>query len=35
MLGGPKRVVHVDERTNAGMLDFKIEFAPMISEATP
>ena len=35
MLGGPKRVVHVDERTNAGMLDFKIELDPVNSEATP
>ena len=32
MLGGPKRVVHIDEHTNAGMLDFHIESAPMTSE---
>ena len=33
MLGGPKRVVHIDEHTNAGMLDFHLEPAPNQIEA--
>ena len=35
MLGQPKRIVRVDGRTNAGMLDFEIELAQSNSEATP
>ena len=35
MLGQRARVVHVNHHTNAGMGDFKIELAPMTSEATP
>ena len=35
MLGQPKRIVRVDGRTNAGMLDFEIELAQPNSEATP
>ena len=34
MLGQRARVVHVNHHTNAGMGDFKIELAPMTSEAT-
>ena len=35
MLGQRARVVHVNHHTNAGMGDFKIELAPMTSEALP
>ena len=35
MLGQQERVVRVNERTNAGMDDFQIEFAPVVNEGRP
>ena len=35
MLGQGKRITHVNHQTNAGMGEFEIESAPMISEDEP